>query len=42
MYVPIKGGEQAVAASRLAVERARRGDESLADIEIAQIIAQMS
>jgi len=26
MYVPIKGGEQAVAASRLAVERARRGD----------------
>lgn len=41
MYVPIKGGEQAVAASRLAVERARRGDESLADIEIAQIIAQM-
>lgn len=41
MYVPIKGGEAAIAASRIAMERARRGDEALAEIGITQIVAQM-
>ena len=42
MYVPVKGGEQAIAASRIAVERSRRGDDTIPEIEINQIMAQMS
>ena len=42
MYVPVKGGAKAIAASRAAVEKARRGDLGLDEIAIEQIIEQMA
>ncbi|QPT39689.1 Bacterial phosphonate metabolism protein (PhnI) [Oligella ureolytica] len=42
MYVPVKGGAEAIAASRAAVDKARRGDLGLDEIAIEQIIEQMA
>lgn len=42
MYVPVKGGAEAIAASRIAMDRARIEDEAHPGIMLDQIIAQMS
>lgn len=42
MYVPVKGGQKAIAASLAALDQQRRGDPSIQEIEISQIIAQLS
>lgn len=41
MYVPVKGGNAAIAESREAVARARRGDPSVPELSVAQIREQM-
>lgn len=41
MYVPVKGGEAAIAESRKALARARRGDPSVPALSIAQIREQL-
>ena len=42
MYVAVKGGETAVKHSRRLVAKARRGDDSLAEIQVNQIMNQMA
>ncbi len=42
MYVPVKGGDKAIAASLAALDQQRRGDHSIPEVEIDQIIAQFS
>jgi alpha-D-ribose 1-methylphosphonate 5-triphosphate synthase subunit PhnI len=42
MYVAVKGGENAVKHSRRLVAKARRGDQSLAQIQVEQIMNQMA
>lgn len=42
MYVAVKGGENAVKHSRRLVAKARRGDHTLAQIQVKQIMNQMS
>lgn len=42
MYVPVKGGAEAIAASLAALDQQRRGDRDLADIALEQIINQFS
>ena len=41
MYVPVKGGEAAIAESRAALARARRGDPAVPELTVAQIREQM-
>jgi len=41
MYVAVKGGESAIAASRALVDAARRGDTALAPLAVAQVQSQM-
>lgn len=41
MYVPVKGGEAAIAASLEALARARRGDPSVPELTVTQIREQM-
>lgn len=41
MYVPVKGGTKAIAASRIAMDRSRIEDEAHPGIMLDQIIAQM-
>lgn len=41
MYVPVKGGEAAIAASLDALARRRRGDPSVPELTVAQIGEQM-
>ncbi|MCH8617816.1 carbon-phosphorus lyase complex subunit PhnI [Undibacterium sp. TS12] len=42
MYVAVKGGEKAIAASYLALAKMRRGDTGIPELSIAQIREQMS
>lgn len=42
MYVPVKGGDKAISASLAALDQQRRGDPSIPEVEIDQIIAQFS
>nr|WP_320193244.1 carbon-phosphorus lyase complex subunit PhnI [uncultured Desulfobacter sp.] len=42
MYVAVKGGENAVKHSRRLVAKARRGDQSLSQIQVEQIMNQMA
>ena len=41
MYVAVKGGEKAIAASQKRLATERRGDAALAELSVAQIRAQM-
>jgi alpha-D-ribose 1-methylphosphonate 5-triphosphate synthase subunit PhnI len=41
MYVAVKGGEKAIAASAQQLARERRGDAALAELSVAQIRSQM-
>ena len=41
MYVAVKGGELAIAASRALVAAARRGDPALPPLVVAQVQSQM-
>ena len=41
MYIAVKGGEAAVAASRALVAAARRGDPAVPPLEVAQVQSQM-
>jgi alpha-D-ribose 1-methylphosphonate 5-triphosphate synthase subunit PhnI len=41
MYVAVKGGEKAIAASAQQLARERRGDGALAELSVAQIRSQM-
>jgi len=42
MYVAVKGGEKAIAASHALVDHARRGDASLSELSVDQIDQQLS
>lgn len=42
MYVAVKGGENAVKHSRRLLDKARRGDTALAQIQVEQIMNQMA
>ena len=42
MYIAVKGGEQAIAASRALLAAARRGDSGVPALEVAQIEQQLS
>lgn len=42
MYVPAKGGQDAIAASREQIKLARRGDTSVVELSVSQIREQMS
>ena len=41
MYIAVKGGEQAIAASLRLLDAARRGDPQVAELEVAQLRAQL-
>ena len=42
MYVAVKGGEKAIEAAHQLLAQARRGDQSVAEIELAQISEQLA
>lgn len=42
MYVAVKGGEQAIDAAHRWMEETRRGDQTLAELEVGQIRQQLS
>ena len=42
MYVAVKGGENAIAASHALVDQARRGDRALAELSVDQIDQQLT
>ncbi|MCW5660410.1 MAG: carbon-phosphorus lyase complex subunit PhnI [Burkholderiaceae bacterium] len=41
MYIAVKGGEQAIEASRAWLARARRGDPQVSELEVSQIAQQL-